>query len=531
MRSLTLLLGVAVAVAVAVAGPCDILDAGNTPCVAAHSLVRALYSNYNGPLYTVQRRSDNATLNISTLETGGFADTSPQDSFCSQPSSKLPALGTITTLTPSSIPTHSFRHCDAQGFATPTDKSPDHLFKVVAALNGAPGAVSFQSINYPTYHLAPVAGAEPGRVGIVDSSKTSKDDAQGWAEASWSARPAAAVEGGFTLTNLGRPGQVMQPGNNLTGACALMYKTPAVSVYLGLPPTTARTMNINSDGDGDGDGDDHDHDEASSTAWHLGSDKCDIVKIYDQSPWGNHLDVGPAGGTVRTPDDPVVADGFPVTIAGHKVYGAYFEGGMGYRRDNTSGIATGDDPETIYSVFSGSVYNPGCCMDYGNAETDNDADGPGMRVLLMTMTMLMCVCVRRRAPISRRRKVFDLAGCLCFLVPPRTGTMECVYFGTWNATRSGWCGGSGEGPWIMADLEAGLWACEKPKAINPSTPSMKGEYVIGLVKGKPGLWGVKAGNATDGPLVKTFEGPRPPLYATLLPFVVAEMARLLLSLG
>lgn len=30
------------------------------------------------------------------------------------------------------------------------------------------------------------------------------------------------------------------------------------------------------------------------------------------------------------------------------------------------------------------------------------------------------------------------------------GTMECVYFGTWNATRSGWCGGSGLGPWVMA---------------------------------------------------------------------------------
>ena len=32
-------------------GPCDILAAAGTPCVAAHSVVRALYAGYTGPLY------------------------------------------------------------------------------------------------------------------------------------------------------------------------------------------------------------------------------------------------------------------------------------------------------------------------------------------------------------------------------------------------------------------------------------------------------------------------------------------------
>ena len=32
-------------------GPCDIYANGNTPCVAAHSLTRALYAAYGGPLY------------------------------------------------------------------------------------------------------------------------------------------------------------------------------------------------------------------------------------------------------------------------------------------------------------------------------------------------------------------------------------------------------------------------------------------------------------------------------------------------
>ncbi|KAJ7677680.1 concanavalin A-like lectin/glucanase domain-containing protein [Mycena polygramma] len=37
------------------AGPCDIYAAGGTPCVAAHSTTRALFSNYSGNLYQVVR--------------------------------------------------------------------------------------------------------------------------------------------------------------------------------------------------------------------------------------------------------------------------------------------------------------------------------------------------------------------------------------------------------------------------------------------------------------------------------------------
>ena len=70
-----------------------------------------------------------------------------------------------------------------------------------------------------------------------------------------------------------------------------------------------------------------------------------------------------------------------------------------------------------------------------------------------------------------------------------------------------------KGPWIMADLEAGLWACENPNSINPAVASMVDtDFVTGLVKGQPGQWGLKAGNATRGGLVKSFEGPRPPKY-------------------
>jgi hypothetical protein len=143
---------------------------------------------------------------------------------------------------------------------------------------------------------------------------------------------------------------------------------------------------------------------------------CVISKIYDQTEYRNDLGIGPAGGNGRK-DMPVDAAKEPVSIGGHSVYGAYFEGGMGYRNDTTTKVATDNEPESIYMVASGTHYNGGCCFDYGNAEINNRDDG--------------------------------------------AGTMECVYFGSWNAKRNGgWCGGDGDGtpnagPWVMADLENG----------------------------------------------------------------------------
>jgi hypothetical protein len=62
--------------------PCDIYAAAGTPCVAAHSTVRALFSTYSGKLYQVKRWSDSATLDIKTLTAGGYADAAAQDIFC-----------------------------------------------------------------------------------------------------------------------------------------------------------------------------------------------------------------------------------------------------------------------------------------------------------------------------------------------------------------------------------------------------------------------------------------------------------------
>jgi non-reducing end alpha-L-arabinofuranosidase len=64
--------------------PCDIYAAAGTPCVAAHSTVRALYASYSGPLYQLRRGFDGATLDISPVSAGGTANSDAQDVFCAQ---------------------------------------------------------------------------------------------------------------------------------------------------------------------------------------------------------------------------------------------------------------------------------------------------------------------------------------------------------------------------------------------------------------------------------------------------------------
>lgn len=86
-----------------------------------------------------------------------------------------------------------------------------------------------------------------------------------------------------------------------------------------------------------------------------GASDCHIWRIYDQSPKMNHLDIAPPGGAHRAEDAPVNATAEALTVGGHKVYAAYFEGGMGYRIDKGNGIATGNEPETLYAVFGGKV--------------------------------------------------------------------------------------------------------------------------------------------------------------------------------
>jgi non-reducing end alpha-L-arabinofuranosidase len=73
-------------------GPCDIYAAASpaTPCVAAYSMTRIMYSKYSGALYQVRKGgswSASAGMTGGTFQdinaVGGYADSATQDTFCS----------------------------------------------------------------------------------------------------------------------------------------------------------------------------------------------------------------------------------------------------------------------------------------------------------------------------------------------------------------------------------------------------------------------------------------------------------------
>ena len=285
----------------AVGGPCDIFDAAGTPCVAAHSMVRALYKSYAGPLYLVQRYSDLASVAVTTKGPGGFADAAVQEAFC---------------------------------------------------------------------------------------------------------------------------------------------------------------INTN----------------------------CTVTRIFDQSPRSNHLGRAPWGGASKHAEHGVNASKHKLNVGGHPVYGALFEGGMGYRCDSTWGVATGNDPETMYMVAAGKHYNDGCCFDYGSARAPHPVPCPSR-----AMGATLAVCRVADAEIDA--------------LDHGKGTMEAVYWGN----SHGWSRGAGAGPWVMADIENGLWAGNE--TVQKTNEPIDAEFVTAMVKGGSNGFALLGGDATEeGGLKTLYEGPRPPQY-------------------
>ncbi|OYX28162.1 MAG: hypothetical protein B7Z06_02335 [Flavobacteriales bacterium 32-35-8] len=196
------------------------------------------------------------------------------------------------------------------------------------------------------------------------------------------------------------------------------------------------------------------------------NDVCWISIIYDQSGLGNDLKQAPPG-TFRG----LAKGGFnslplahmaPVTINGHKVYGTYVMPGSGLRNNNAVGLPVNDEEEGIYMVLDGTHYSSGCCFNYGNTSTNSRAVG--------------------------------------------TGTMSTVYYGTATA----WGKGAGEGPWIMSDMEAGLFSGYETKenAANPTIDSWR--FVTGMVNGGGGnRWEIWGANAQEGELQNFYKGIRP----------------------
>ncbi len=198
---------------------------------------------------------------------------------------------------------------------------------------------------------------------------------------------------------------------------------------------------------------------------------CSITIVYDQSPMGNHLEPAPPGGAKPTPGNPVNATDLAITIDGHPAYGMLFRPGMGYRKLIGIGTAIDDEPQTIYMVTSQHDLIDGCCFDYGNAETSANADG--------------------------------------------NGAVEAVYFGAGVIWGSGV---GGEGPWVMADLENGLyagWENGQDQAISTNTP-LPYDFVTAILVGDTadknggrGRFALYGADATSGELTTMYDGIRP----------------------
>jgi non-reducing end alpha-L-arabinofuranosidase len=191
---------------------------------------------------------------------------------------------------------------------------------------------------------------------------------------------------------------------------------------------------------------------------------CLITIIYDQSGRGNHLTQAPPGGFSGPDsggyDNLASATGAPVTLNGQKAYGVFIAPGTGYRNNAASGTAKGDAAEGMYAVLDGTHYNGACCFDYGNAETSSRDTG--------------------------------------------NGHMEAIYYGNCNV----WGTGSGSGPWVMADLENGLFSGSNPKQ-NTGDPTVNYRFLTAVVKGESNQWAIKGGNAASGSLSTYYNGARP----------------------
>ncbi|HXU63003.1 MAG TPA: arabinofuranosidase catalytic domain-containing protein [Polyangia bacterium] len=197
---------------------------------------------------------------------------------------------------------------------------------------------------------------------------------------------------------------------------------------------------------------------------------CTISIIYDQS--ANHNDLAKSPKALWLPNggnEANASDG-KIMIGGHVAHGVDVNNptqNVGYRNNATKGLAKGDAGEAMYMVVDGTRYSTICCFDYGNVETSGVDDG--------------------------------------------NATMEALY---WGASTQ-WTRGGGNGPWMAADLENGMFEGNSNNVA--SNTSITGwAYVTGMLKGPSGnSFALKAGNAQSGALQTKWNGARPPGYTPM----------------
>jgi len=201
---------------------------------------------------------------------------------------------------------------------------------------------------------------------------------------------------------------------------------------------------------------------AAQDAFCMGT-TCVITVVYDQSGKGNDLWYQGSTMVPGSPSSsPSKATTESLTLSGHKVYSLYINPGNSYWVDaSKSGIPLGSQPEGMYMVTSGKHYNGGCCFDYGNSETDRKADG--------------------------------------------SGAMDAINFSSITA----WGSGAGTGPWVMADLEYGVFAQNNTNK-NQNDPTQTSTYVTAVLKNNGTTeFALRGGNAASGSLGTYYKGGLP----------------------
>jgi hypothetical protein len=189
---------------------------------------------------------------------------------------------------------------------------------------------------------------------------------------------------------------------------------------------------------------------------------CVITIIYDQTGKGNDLATQSSGSAAGGQDKPASATTESIKLGGNKVYSLYINPSNSYWVNGANqGVPLGSAPEGMYMVTSGTHYNSGCCFDYGNSEADRKADG--------------------------------------------AGAMDALNFSNITA----WGTGAGNGPWVMADLEYGIFA-QNNTSKNQNDPAQTSTFVTAVLKNNGTTeFALRGGNAASGALGTYYKGALP----------------------
>ncbi len=214
--------------------------------------------------------------------------------------------------------------------------------------------------------------------------------------------------------------------------------------------------------------------DASALSTFCSGKTCKITTLYDQSGNGNDLWRGDVSS--NQPGTPIpcdlmdiqywqMSDGTKIPIAVEDGQRPTGNGKCLRNRNKTKNMPTGSQPQTEWGVFHAKYVNGGCCFNYGNTGNAIHYSGPG--------------------------------------------TLSALNF----SKESWWSKGQGDGPWVMVDWEAGVYAgdtcvcshgalCGDCSDTGESTdPSVPYDVVTALMKHDgTAHWQLKSGNAKSGAL-------------------------------